>query len=172
MTADAIRIDRPDVPDGYGVPEHADGLLAWADVEARLVASTEYWLASTRPDGRPHVVPRWGVWLDGAFHYDGSPDTRHAQNVIADPRCALHLESGWEAVIVEGRSVRPEPVDPGGLGARLSTAFGAKYGAKGYTPEPDAWSDDTAGGLRIVRPEKVLAWTSFPDDMTRFRFGG
>ena len=32
-----------------------------------------------RPDGTPHSVPRWGVWLDGRFWYDGAPTTRHTR---------------------------------------------------------------------------------------------
>ena len=36
--------------------------------------------------------------------YDGSPETRHAQNITQNPRVSLHLESGDEAVIVEGES--------------------------------------------------------------------
>ena len=32
-------IDRPEMPEGYGVPEHTDGTLGWADVRARLEAS-------------------------------------------------------------------------------------------------------------------------------------
>ena len=92
------------MPDGYGVPESDDGLLAWADVEARLVESPQYWLATTRPDGRPHVVPRWGVWLDGGLFYDGAPTTRHVRNLTTNQACTLHLEDGWHAVVVEGTS--------------------------------------------------------------------
>lgn len=161
-------VDRPLFPDGYGIPETTDGVLAWSDVEARLVAATSYWLASTRPDGRPHVVPRWGVWLDGRFWYDGSPDTLHAKNVRANPACALHLESGTEAVIVEGRS-DPARADADDLGARLSAAF-SKYHDSGYSPAADAWAGEDGGGLRVLVPERALAWFSFPTDATRFRF--
>ncbi len=88
------RTDRPLMPEGYGVPETDEGMLAWADVEARLVDSHQYWMATTRDDGRPHVVPRWGVWLDGGLYYDGSPATVHARNVAARGGCVLHLEDG------------------------------------------------------------------------------
>lgn len=74
-----------------------DRLLDWADVEARLVAAPQYWLATTRPDGRPHVVPRWGVWVDGRFWYDGAPTTVHVRNLARNPTCSLHLEDGWQA---------------------------------------------------------------------------
>lgn len=168
MTDSTPGRDRPVFPEGYGIPETDDGMLAWAEVERRLVAATSYWLASTRPDGRPHVVPRWGVWLDGRFWYDGAPTTRHAVNLRSNPHCALHLESGTEVVIVEGTSA-PTRADAADLGARLSAGF-AKYHDQGYRPEPDAWSGEDGGGLRVLTPQRALAWFSFPGDATRFRF--
>jgi hypothetical protein len=157
------------MPDGYGVPEPTDGLLTWDQVEQRLVAATQYWMATTRPDGRPHVVPRWGVWLDGRLWYDGSPDTLHVRNLTANPSCVLHLEDGWECVIVEGTS---GPEAPPGLetGARIAAAIGHKYGPKGYSPDPDAWEGPGAGGLLRFTPVKAMAWFDFPKDVTRFRF--
>ena len=159
------------MPDGYGVPDTTTGLLAWSTVEEKLSAATEFWLASTRPDGRPHVVPRWGVWLDGTFFYDGSPMTRHARNVAHNPACALHLESGTDVVILEGSSQPSAPIDTV-LGERLSAEYGRKYADRGYAPPPDAWSDEHAGGMRIFRPRTALAWSEFPTDVTRFHFAG
>lgn len=157
------------MPDGYGVPGSADGLLSWEQLTERLAAATQYWMATTRPDGRPHVVPRWGVWLDGRLWYDGSPETVHVRNLTANPACVLHLEDGWECVIVEGTS-RPSPPPGLELGARIASVFTEKYGDKGYTPEPDAWEGPDAGGLLQFRPIKAMAWFDFPTDVTRFRF--
>lgn len=161
--------DRPEMPQGYGVPESPDGLLDWSDVEARLTESPQYWMATTRPGGRPHVVPRWGVWLDGRLWYDGSPTTVHARNLALNPACTLHLEDGWKAVIVDGTS---RPAEPPGidLGARLAAGFAAKYADRGYEPQPDAWQGAGAGGLMIFTPRQGLAWFAFPTDVTRFRF--
>ncbi len=161
--------DRPKLPDGYGVPEGAEGLVEFDDVRARLADALHYWLATTRPDGRPHVVPRWGVWLDDALYYDGSPQTVHARNLRTNPACALHLGDGREAIILEGRSGACEPVEPV-LGQRLSVEMIRKYGDLGYTPGPDSWSGPDAGGLALFAPVKALAWFSFPSDLTRFRF--
>jgi nitroimidazol reductase NimA-like FMN-containing flavoprotein (pyridoxamine 5'-phosphate oxidase superfamily) len=163
------RADRPEFPDGYGLPSSTEGLLDWADVEARLVAATTYWLATTRPDGRPHVVPRWGVWLDGRFWYDGAATTRHARNAQQNPACALHLEDGTRAVIVEGETEATR-ADADGLGARLSAAFG-KYHDLGYAPGPGSWAGAEGGGLRVLTPRLALAWTTFPSDATRYHFG-
>ena len=162
-------LDRPQVPTGYGVPNSDDGMLEWAEVEERLRSSTEYWMATTRPDGRPHVVPRWGVWMDGRFWYDGARDTIHARNLALNSACALHLEDGRQAVIVEGLS---KPATPPGqeLGGRLSAGMTAKYGKLGYSPEPDAWDGLDTGGLTVMTPTKAMAWFDFPTDITRFRF--
>ncbi len=164
----AVR-DRPEMPAGYGVPASDGGLLAWADVEARLVAAPQYWMATVRPDSRPHVVPRWGAWVDGRLWYDGSPETVHVRNLAANPACTLHLEDGWQAVIVEGTAGPSQP--PGlELGSRIAASFEVKYGERGYSPAPDAWEGEGAGGLCVFTPVKALAWFDFPADMTRFRF--
>lgn len=159
--------DRPVMPDGYGV-DQADRFVPWELIESQLTDSHHYWLATTRPDGRPHVVPRWGVWLDSRFWYDGSPETVHVRNLNERTGCVLHLESGESAVIVEGQSLRSEPIS-GELGERLAVEYARKY-APSYTPSADAWSDGVAGGMRFVAPQKVMAWTQFPKDLTRFTF--
>ena len=161
-------VERPEFPEGYGLPETADGLLTWADVEPRLIAAKHYWLASVRPDGRPHSVPRWGVWVDGKFYYDGAPTTRHTRNTERNPAVTLTLESGTEVVIIEGES-HATRADPDGLGARLAEAF-AKYHGDNYSPKPDAWAGEDGGGLRVITPKRALAWFSFPTDCTRFSF--
>jgi hypothetical protein len=160
--------DRPMMPEGYGVPDSPEGMLSWNQVESKLVAAEQYWMATTRLDGRPHVVPRWGVWLDSKLFYDGSPATVHVRNLESNPGCTLHLESGWHAVIVEGHAGPAQ--SPGiELGTRIATAMKEKYGSKGYSPEPDAWEGPEAGGLCCFVPEKALAWFDFPNDVTRFR---
>lgn len=161
-------VDRPVFPDGYGLPSDSEGVLAWPEVEARLRAAMNYWLGSVRPDGRPHAVPRWGVWLDGRFWYDGAPTTRHTRNVERNPAVTLTLESGTQVVIVEGGS-HATRAEPGGLGERLAKEFG-KYADVGYAPEPDAWSGRDGGGLRVITPHRVMAWFQFPSDCTRFTF--
>ncbi len=162
------RRDRPRMPEGYGLPTDDEGLLEWAEVEARLVASKHYWISTVRPDGRPHSIPRWGVWVEGRFWYDGAPTTRHARNAEHNPAVTLTLESGTQVVIVEGRSVAARAA-PEGLGARLAAAF-SKYTDDAYTPPPDAWASDDGGGLRVITPDRVLAWLDFPRDVTRFRW--
>lgn len=160
--------DRPRLPEGYGLPDNDDDLLEWGEVERRLTASKHYWIASVRPDGRPHTIPRWGVWVDGRFWYDGAPDTVHARNAEQNRAVTLTLEDGKEAVIVEGSS-HATRADAEGLGPRLAAAF-AKYHDDGYAPEADAWTGEDGGGLRVITPEKAMVWFDFPGDVTRFRW--
>lgn len=64
-----------------------------------------YWLATVSPDGRPHVRPILGLWLDGAFYFISAETTRKARNLAADPRCAIAASSTAPPaldVIVEG----------------------------------------------------------------------
>ena len=157
---------RPHVPVGYQAPAERERLLPWHHAQERLEAARHYWVATVRPDGRPHVTPIWGVWLDDAFYFDGSPETRRHRNIAQNPAVAIHLEDGADVVIVEGKAGAVENV-PHTLATRLAAAYRAKYATLGYAPQSDNWDD---GGLYRMRPQKALAWTTFPDDMTRWRF--
>ena len=159
------RILRPTFPEGY--IEHPKSLLAWEQVAQRLLDARNYWLCSVRPNGKPHVIPLWAVWEDDKIYFDGSPETRHAKNIAANPRVSVHLESGDQAVIIEGlaRIMRP-PVE---LAVRLARNYVRKYAASGYAPTPDQWDH---GGLYEITPRSALAWTNFVDDPTKFIFEG
>ncbi len=102
------KVIRPAFPPGY--VDKPASFLTWDWVTAQLTESRHYWLCSVRAPssdaqgGRPHVVPRWGVFLDNKFYYDGSPETRHARNIEKNPHVSLHLENGEQAIILDGTS--------------------------------------------------------------------
>ena len=160
------RVGRPIGPKGYGIPETEENLLPWGYVQERMEAALNYWICTTRPNGRPHTNPIWGAWLDDTLYIEGSPETRWARNLAANPAISVHLESGTEAVILDGEAhevPRPAPE----LAQRLSKAFSAKYAPLGYTPGPDNWDH---GGLVAIHTKTALAWAHFPTDATRFAF--
>ncbi len=159
---------RPILPKDYGVPENTEGLLPWEHVSERLTAAKTYWICTTRPDGRPHAVPIWGIFFEGLVYFDGSPETRRGKNIAANPAITVHLESGDDVVIMEGSVTQITPPDRD-FAERLATTYAAKYGALGYSPAPETWD---GGGLYRVRHHIVIAWTKFPTDMTRWRFPG
>ena len=154
---------RPDLPTAYGVPTSAEGMLSWGEVTQRLEQARNYWLATTRPDGRPHVIPLWGLWMDDTFYFGGAPPARWARNVVTNPSVTLHLEDGERVVIVEGKV--EECVPQSDLAARLAAASTSKYAVASD-------SSETTEPIWCLRPQMVLAWTHFPDDATRWYFAG
>ena len=115
-----VRVGRPRMPESYGVPESVEGILPWDYVVGRMGEARNYWLSTVRPDGRPHAVPVWGVWVDETFHFGGGGTTRKARNLAANPNVVAHCESGEEVVIVEG--VAEEVTDPA-IQERLDDAY-------------------------------------------------
>lgn len=158
------KIIRPQFPRGYA--DHPVSFLTWDWVATRLTESKHYWLCSVRPNGKPHVVPRWGVFIDEKIYYDGSTETRHSRNIELNPYVALHLESGSKAIMMEGLSGPAEKPSPD-FGQKLSKEYKRKYRELGYAPEPDSWD---AGGLFVFTPRQCIAWSKFMEDPTKFLF--
>jgi len=152
MSTELIR-SRPATQKDYGIPDDEAGMLTWDWVTDRLAAARNYWVSSTRPDGRPHAMPTWAVWVDGTLYFGGGRETRRARNIAANPAVVVHLESGDEVVILEG--VVEEVTDPA-LQERIDDAYEVKYGIR---HGPTVWG---------VRVEKVFAWSEFPTTMTRW----
>ena len=92
---------RPHMP-GYGLPKSKKGLLAWKWADDRLKKSRQYWIATTRPDGRPHVMVVWALWLDGALYFATGSTSRKARNLAKNPHCTMCTDNAAEAVILEG----------------------------------------------------------------------
>ena len=87
---------------GYGLSEGKKGLLPWTWAKQRLKKSHNYWITTTRPDGAPHTMVVWGLWLDGVFIFSTGRQSRKARNLAENQLCVLCTEHAHEAVIVEG----------------------------------------------------------------------
>ncbi len=92
---------RPHMP-GYGLPKTKKGLLPWKWAEERLNKSRQYWIATTRPDGRPHVMVVWALWMDGALYFSTGSQSRKARNLAKNRHCIMCTEKADQAVILEG----------------------------------------------------------------------
>jgi len=158
------KISRPKFPKGYA--DNPASYVDWEWVVEQMTNSENYWLSSVRSDGRPHVVPRWGAFIENKLYYDGSPKTRHSQNIIENPHVSLHLEDGYKVVIMEGTSKPADKPSPE-FARQLSDAITNKYASQGYSPEPTQWDE---GGLYVFTPRQCIAWTSFYEDPTKFVF--
>jgi F420H(2)-dependent biliverdin reductase len=68
----------------------------------RLEREQNIWVATVRPDGRPHLVPIWFVWFEGKVWISTPITSQKVKNIRADPHIALALEDGTHPVIFEG----------------------------------------------------------------------
>jgi pyridoxamine 5'-phosphate oxidase-like protein len=147
-TAEGPQASRPYMP-GYDLLDASSGtgLLPWAWATERLTNSHNYWLATTRPDGRPHAMPVWGVWLDGRFFFSTGGRSRKARNLAANPTCVVSTERADEAVVVEGACAAVN--DPAQL-RPFYAAYNAKY----------QWDMEAMGEpIYAVRPQVVFGFT-------------
>lgn len=157
---------RPNLAPHYGIlgAAEGEGLLPWRWAAERLAGARGYWLATTRPDGRPHMAVVWGVWLDDDFLFSTAANSRKARNLAVNPACVVCPEGAGEAVTVEGVAVRV--IDAAALSA-FADAYAAKYQEDASTSDP--WV------VFQVRPSVVFAFISdaarYPATATRWRFG-
>jgi nitroimidazol reductase NimA-like FMN-containing flavoprotein (pyridoxamine 5'-phosphate oxidase superfamily) len=88
------------------LPSNADHAAPtpWAGARQRLADGQWYWLATVRPDRRPHVVPVLSVWLDGALYFVANRATRKARNLAHDPHCAVTVATDDAHLVVEGQA--------------------------------------------------------------------
>jgi hypothetical protein len=148
-------------PPNYPFPTDTEKLLPWTHAAERLMAARNYWLATVRPDGRPHVTPLWGAWVGGALYVDGVPETRWARNIAVNPEASIHLENGDDVVILEG--VVDDVTTSAQVAASIIAAWDDKYGE--LHPEPA-----TRGVFRF-RPRRGRGWSvSSLVDGTRWTF--
>jgi PPOX class probable F420-dependent enzyme len=148
---------------GYGISAAASGMLSWEWAVERLAASHDYWLATTWADGRPHVMPVWGVWEDAGLWFSSSLQARKARNLARDPRCVLTTDNPREPVVLEGIAELVRDIQAIG---RFAAWTNAKYGTD-YAPE---FFEEN--GCYRVRPTWVFALDSsrFAESPTRWVF--
>jgi len=82
----------------------ADRRLA---IERRLRSEPTVWLSSTRPDGRPHVVPAWFSWNGEVFDVFSKPNAQKVRNVREHPAVMLAIgqpNADWDVELVEGHA--------------------------------------------------------------------
>jgi hypothetical protein len=159
----------PYIPD-YGPHETSDSrnLLPWSWAAERLGKAHNYWIATTQPDGRPHMTPVWGIWLEAVFYFSTGPRSRKARNLAVNPHCVVSAEHADQAVIVEG--VAQRVIHPALL-KQIAEVYSAKY--QWHTePTQDGVRDEhgNEGPVIAIRPSVVFAWDKFPQDATRWNF--
>lgn len=98
--------------------------MPWEEARRRLAESSLFWLATTRADGRPHVMPLLAVWLDSALYFVTAPTTIKGKNLMRDAHCVLAAAAADAQLVVEGRTAKVR--DETTL-RRVADAYAAKY---------------------------------------------
>lgn len=152
---------------GYGIlgPDEGSGLLPWSWAEERLAASPNYWVATVWPDGRPHAMPVWGVWHEGALWFSSSLGARKIRNLRSEPRCVVTTQDADNPVVLEGSGV--VVVDSTAIATFLALS-NRKYS----TDYPVDFLDPAVNATVRVRPRWAfgLSQGDFTGSPTRWTF--
>ena len=117
--------ERPYIPESYGfssATRHTPP--AWESIGERLRTSRNYWICSVSPDGSPHALPVWGVWLENHLYFVTKRASKKGRNLLSNSKVAIHLESGDDMVSFQGRVV--EVLDTQQL-AKVAATYSEKY---------------------------------------------
>jgi PPOX class probable F420-dependent enzyme len=93
-------------------------------VERRLKTEQNLWLATVRPNGAPHLVPIWFVWVAGKIYLCTGADSVKARNLRQNPHVSIALEDGSKPIVIEGLA-RFAPI--GAAPTPVIEAFTKKY---------------------------------------------
>ena len=127
-------VSKRTISDDDGAPK------PWEQGGERLAGGSTYWLATVRPDGRPHLMPVLAVWVDGTLHFSAGSGTRKARNIAERPQVSISTEGEGMDVVVEGTAVAVRDAD------RLrgvARAYADKYG---WNVEVRDGAFESAGG--------------------------
>jgi general stress protein 26 len=146
---------------GYGISESTEGMLPWSWARERLDKCRNYFVASTLPDSRPHLMPVWAVWhTDNRLYFSTAITSRKARNLLANPACSVAIEGASEALILDGRA---ETEDDAKVLTPVWKAYKKKYD----------WSMD-GEPMFVLKPARAFAFIETTDQFstaaTRWRF--
>ena len=133
-----------------------------------------WFLATVRPDGRPHVAGVGAVWQDGKVYVVSGEGTRKGRNLAARPACSIAVSLDGMDLVVEGDAER---VTDRATLDRLA----ARYAEEGWPATVDGaaftheFSAPSAGpppwNLYAIEPVTVYGvLAGAPGGATRWRF--
>ena len=129
------------------------GYIPWSKIENWLRAARSIWVSTTRPDGRPHVVPVWFIWDDSHLYFISAGNLQKSKNLAHQSWAVVHLGDGDDVVILQGPA---KIVTDREETERADAVYRAKYvdpgsGAQATVFEPDA-------NLYRVDVRHIMAW--------------
>ncbi len=131
-----------------------------------------YWLATVRPNGRPHVAGVGVLWLDGKFYFTSGEGTRKSRNLAENPNCVVSVTLPDLDLVVEGTATQvtdsatlqriAERYAAQGWPASVGDgAITAPYSAPSAGPAPwrlYAVTPITAFGVATAEPNGAMRW--------------
>ena len=125
-----------------------------------LSQSHNYLLTTVRPDGSPHVMPVWGIWLDHAWYFSTALTSRKSRNLEQNAKCVICNENLEEAVILEGTAQRLEDDE---IPTQAVVDYKTKY---------DWELDPKRGPVWKVTPKTIFAMPEeqFPQGVEKWLF--
>ena len=120
---------------------------------SRLRDEPNIWLATTRADGRPHLIPIWFCFVNGRFYMCSSGQTVKVRNATARPHACVSLESGSKPLFAEGEVRVLRRPFPDAVKAEFVRKFDWDLDAE---PEYDV--------VLEVIPTKWRGWITAPGD--------
>jgi hypothetical protein len=146
--------------------------VALAALEAQQPEQRTPFLATTRPDGRPHVAGVGALWDSGKVYFTSGAGTRKSRNLADNPNCSLALTLKGIDLVIEGKAVKvtdeatlqrlAKHYGDQGWPARVDDgAFTYDYNAPSAGPPP--WNlyevtPVTVYGVRTVEPGGATRW--------------
>jgi len=131
-----------------------------------------FWLATTRPDGRPHVAGLGAMWDDGKFYFTSGDGTRKSRNLAENSNCVISVALPNLDLVVEGTASKvtdeatlqriTERYAAQGWPASVSDgAITAPYSAPSAGPSP--WylyvvTPTAAFGVATAEPYGAMRW--------------
>lgn len=131
------------------------GFIPWNVVDRQLRAIRTIWISTTRPDGRPHSIPVWFLWEDGAppsLVFTSSSGEQKVRNLAHQAWVIAHAGDGDDVLILEG--VAERITDDSELVA-LDRAYGDKYVDPGSGTRAAFGVDDPVYRIRV---RHVMIW--------------
>jgi hypothetical protein len=92
--------------DRYGSAE-----LPWSRPREILVTDTPtsdltFFVATVRPDGRPHSAGVGAIWVDDGLYFTSGPGTLKSRNLAANPACSISVRLRGIDLLLEGDAHR------------------------------------------------------------------
>jgi pyridoxine/pyridoxamine 5'-phosphate oxidase len=79
---------------------------ALAALESNVPQDRTVFLATTRPDGRPHLAGVGALWEADKVYFVSGAETRKSRNIAVNPECAISFSLKGIDLVIEGRARR------------------------------------------------------------------